>query len=546
MRLFGYQVLVRTLQEQGFDTLFYLMGGPMLSAERVAIDAGMRAIDVRHEESAAMMAHAYARAARRPGLCMAASGPGTANLVAGIANALVDGAPVLAVGGSAAVSDQGRGGFQEIDQVAMMRPVTKWAQRAHDSRRVPELVATALRHAASGAPGPVYLDMPADVLYQSVEEIDVAWVGDSPTLPAQRPAGDASSVDAAVRLLAVAERPIVVSGSGILWSGAGAALRSFVETCGIPLFTTPQGRGAVPEDHPLSPIFARSVAFREADLLVVVGTRLNWVIGHALPPRFHPGARMIQVDIDPAEIGHNRPADVGICGDASTVLAQLAGAAPGRVTASRYATWVSHLRTVHEQKAAQHETAMSVAATPIHPLRLCREVRDVLDHDAILVVDGHEILNFARQSIPTHVLGHRLNSGPFGHMGVGLPYALGARAAKPDAQIVALLGDGSFGLAAMELDTAARHHLSVTVVISNNGGWTSATLDKPGRDLGGTRFHLVAEALGCHAECVDQPEAIRPALERALSCGGPALVNVITDPAAHSETASFARYEAMA
>jgi thiamine pyrophosphate-dependent acetolactate synthase large subunit-like protein len=546
MRVVGYQVLARTLQEQGFDTLFYLMGGPMLSAERAWIDAGMRAIDVRHEESAAMMAHAYARVARRPGLCMAASGPGTANLVAGMANALVDGAPVLAVGGSAAISDRGRGGFQEIDQVAMMRPVTKWAEQVHDSRRVPEFVATALRHATSGAPGPVYLDMPADVLYQSVEEADVRWTAESPLLPRVRPHADAATVDAAVRLLASSQRPIVVSGSGVLWSDAARQLQRFIEVTGVPLFTTPQGRGALAEDHPLCPIFARSVAFGEADLIMVVGTRLNWVIGHGQPPRFRGDARMIQVDIDPAEIGHNRPADVALCGDAAAVLEQLTAASARIVNASRYAPWVEHLHQVHVSKAAQQEAAMSTVGTPIHPLRLCREVRDVLQRDAVLVVDGHEILNFARQSIPTFTLGHRLNSGPFGHMGIGLPYALGARAAKPAAQVVALVGDGSLGMSAMELDTAARHRLDVIVVVSNNGGWTSATLDKPGRDLGFTRFDLVAQALGCHGECVERPEEIAPALQRALGSGRPALVNVATDPAAHSQTVSFAKYEAMA
>jgi acetolactate synthase-1/2/3 large subunit len=547
MRVFGYQVLARTLQEQGFDTLFYLMGGPMLSAERAWIDAGMRAIDVRHEESAAMMAHAYARVARRPGLCMAASGPGTANLVPGIANAMVDGAPVLAVGGSAAISDRGRGGFQEIDQLALMRPVTKWAEQAHDPRRVPELVATALRHATSGAPGPVYLDMPADILYQSVAETDVRWTAETPLLPRVRPRADAAAIDAAVRLLASVERPIVVSGSGVLWSDAAPALQRFVEAAGVPLYTTPQGRGAIAEDHALCPIFARSVAFAEADLIVVVGTRLNWVIGHAQPPRFRADSRMIQVDIDPAEIGHNRSADVALCGDAAAVLEQLLVASAGAISPSRYARWVERLRSVHERKASQQDAATSLDTTPIHPLRLCREVRGVLERDAVLVVDGHEILNFARQSIPTHVLGHRLNSGPFGHMGVGLPYALGARvAAGPDSQVIALVGDGSLGLSAMELDTAARHGLDVVVVVSNNGGWTSATLDKPGRDLGFTRFDLIAEALGCQGECVEQPQDIGPALQRALASPRPALVNVATDPAAHSQTVGFARYEAMA
>jgi len=541
MPLIGSEILVEALRRQGPDTLFYLMGGPMMATERVWVDAGLRAVDVRHEESAAMMAHAYARVSRRPGLCMAASGPGTANLVPGVANAFADGVPLVAVGGSAPLSSRGRGAFQEIDQVAMMRPVTRFAEQATDPRHIPELVGNALRECIA-RPGPVYLDLPADVLYRPVEESEVRWV--HPTASRHRPRADDALVEAAARHILAAERPIVVSGSGVIWSDAGPQLRRFVEMAELPLFTTPQGRGAVPEDHPLCPLHARSVAFREADLVVVIATRLNWIVGHGLPPRFSPGVRMIQIDLDPVEIGHNRPVDVGLAGDAAATLEQLCDALDGAVDLSRHARWVCRLRELDMARRAEQERVMATDQVPIHPLRLCREVREVIDRDAVLVVDGHEILNFARQSIPTHVLGHRLNSGTFGTMGVGLPYALGARVAAPGTQVVALLGDGSFGLSAMELDTAARHGLDVVVVISNNGGWTAAVGDKPGRDLGFTRYDRLAEALGCQGEHVERPQDIRPALEQALAGGRPALVNVITDPGARSETVPFASYEA--
>jgi acetolactate synthase-1/2/3 large subunit len=541
MPLLGHQILVRALREHDIDTLFYLMGGPMLSAERDWITAGLRAVDVRHEEAAAMMAHAYARVGLRPGLCMAASGPGTANLVPGVANAFVDQAPVLAVGGSSALADAGRGAFQELDQVAMMRPITRWAERVADPRRIPAMVTAALRHATSPNTGPAYLDLPADVLYRSVEEAEVSWTRPPPRL---RPPADPAQVERAIELIGAAARPVVVSGSGVHWSDAAEALRTFVQAAGIPVFATPQGRGALPEDHPLCPVHARSVAFAEADLVLVVGTRLNWVIAHALPPRFAADSLLIQLDIDPAEIGRNRNPDAVLLGDARSVLGQLSEAGQGRLDPTRHAAWLARLQAIASARRAEQEAAMSTDAVPIHPLRLCREVRALLERDAVLVVDGHEILNFARQSIPTHVLGHRLNSGPFGHMGVGLPFALGAKVAKPQAQVVALVGDGSLGLSIFELDTAVRHGIAVTVVVSNNGGWTSADVNKPGRDLGFTRFHSVAEALGCRAECVEDPAAIRPALQRALASGGPALVNVITDPAAHSHTAPFARYEA--
>lgn len=539
----GSQILARTLRRLDLDTMFYLMGGPMLAAESACIEEGIRSIDVRHEQAAAMMAHAYSRLLNRPGVCMAASGPGTTNLVTGVANAWADGAPVVAFGGSSPVSQYGKGAFQEMDQVGVFKPITKWAERIYEPRRIPEVVATAVRTAIGGRPGPVYVDLPGDVLYKDVDEDDVVYPAAETVLARPRPLGDPTLVEAAIRLLERAERPIVITGSGILWSGASEALRRWVELAGIPFYTTPQGRGVVPDDHALSFPAARSTAFREADVILVVGTRLNYVIGHLAPPRFRADARVIQVDIEPAEIGHNRPADVGIVGDAGAVLGQLADAANGRLDRRRYAAWTERLAGVEQGKRPDAEAQMSTDRRPIHPLRLCKEVRDFLDRDAILVVDGQEILNYGRQSIPTFEPGHRLNSGPFGTMGVGLPFGVGAKAAKPDKQVLVLHGDGSFGLNAMELDTAVRAKLPVVTVISLNGGWTAdPKREKPGRDLGYTRYDKMAEALGCHAEYVEDPNEIRPALERAFASGIPAVVNVLTDWQARATTGAFAVY----
>ena len=539
----GSEILARALKRQGTEAIFYLMGGPMLAAESACIAEGIRMVDARHEQAAAMMAHAYSRVLNRPGVCMAASGPGVTNLVTGVANAFVDSAPVVAIGGSSPVSQLGKGAFQEMDQVAMMRPVVRWVERVYDPRRIPELVATAFRHACGGRPGPVYLDLPGDVLYRQVEDGEVAWTEPFEPRTRARPAGDPDLVRRTVDLLARAERPVLISGSGILWSDAAEELLALVDELGIPFYTTPQGRGVVAEDHALCFSHARSTAFREADVIIAVGTRLNYVIGYAQPPRFAAGAKLVQIDLDPAEIGRNRPADIGIVGDAKAVLRQIVGAAGGRVNAKRYAEWLAHLGSVNRGKRAESEAAMRTDQVPIHPLRLCKEVRDFLDRDAILVVDGQEILNYGRQAIPTYVAGHRLNSGPFGTMGVGLPYGLGAKVAKPDAQVLVLHGDGSFGLNAMELDTAARHHLPVITVISLNGGWTAdPERNKPGRDLGYTRFDRMAEALGCYGEHVEEPDGVRPALERAAEAGVPAVVNVVTDWRARATTVQFADY----
>ena len=539
----GSQILARSLRRLHVDTFFFIMGGPMMAAETASVEEGLRAIDVRHEQAAAMMAHAYGRVKNTLGVCMAASGPGATNLITGVANAWADCAPLLAIGGSAPLSQRGKGCFQEMDQVAAFKPITKWAEQVTDPRRVPEFVNIAVRHAMSGRPGPVYLDMPGDVLYKQVEEDEVVYPEVNPTTNRERPRGDPGLVDDALRLLARAERPLVLTGSGILWSAAEAELQKFVELAGVPFYTTPQGRGVVPDDHALSFPAARATAFREADLILVIGTRINYVIGHLAPPRFNAAAKLIQVDIDATEIGHNRPADVGIAGDARAVLQQFLDATDGRVDAKRFTAWRQHLTDVEATKRAQGEKAMSTDQQPIHPLRLCKEVRDFLDRDAILVVDGQEILNYGRQSIPTYVPRHRLNSGVFGTMGVGLPFGVGAKVAKPDKQVLVLHGDGSFGLNAMELDTCARFNIPVVTVVSLNGGWTAdPNREKTGRELGYTRFHKMAEALDCHGEYVESPDQIRPALERAFAANTPALINVLTDWRARATTAPFSVY----
>jgi acetolactate synthase-1/2/3 large subunit len=536
----------KALRREGADMMFFLMGGPMFTAESGCVEAGLRAIDVRHEQAAAMMAHGYARMRNRPGVCLAASGPAALNFGTGLATSLLDCTPVVAFGGSSTVKEFGLGAFQELDQVAALRPVTKWAERVYEARRIPELIRKAFAVATSGKPGPVYLDLPADVLHQQVEESTVVWPEYDRGTQIGRPAGDPAMIEKAIALLAAAKRPIVLSGSGASWSGAAAALQTFVDSTGIPFYTTPQGRGLIPEDHEYSYLTARNLAFREADLVLVVGTRINWIVGHMYPPRFNAGAKVIRIDIDPAEIAGTARLDVGIVGDAKAVVEQINAANDGRVRAALFAEWRGKLAAAHEERQREQEIRLSTEQFPIHPLRLCKEIRDFMGRETILIVDGQEILNYGRQSIPTYLPGHRLNSGTFGTMGVGLPYALGAKAACPEREVVCLHGDGSFGINGMELDTAVRHKLPVITVISLNAGWMSDPKKLwVGRDLGFTRYDKMAEGLGCHAEYVEEPRQIRPALERARAAtlkGVPALVNVKTDPMAKATTTRFVTY----
>ncbi|AWS44454.1 hypothetical protein DKM19_27020 [Streptosporangium sp. 'caverna'] len=547
MALTGSDLVARALQKQGVDTFFYIMGAPMLSVESAALALGLRGIDVRHEQAAAMAAHAYARLLNRPGVCMAASGPGTTNLITGVAHAFADCTPVVALGGSSPESQSHRGTFQEIDQLAMLAPCTKWSDRVHRPERIPELLDRAIREAMSGKPGPVYLDLPADVLFAEVDEERVEWPAPWDPAGRPRPAAAPAEVRALTDLLAEAERPVVVSGMGVLWSEAEAELQTFVEAAGIPFYTTPQGRGAIPEDHELCYPAVRSTAFREADLILIVGTRMNYIIGHASPPRFGADAKIARIDISAEEIATSpRRLDVGVVADARTALTQLTGAIRSRVTRKNFAAWRDRLAEQNGSKLAEHERTLADDAVPIHPLRLCRELRDFMDREVILCVDGQEILNYGRQVIPTYVPRHRLNSGTFGTMGVGLPLGLGAKVACPDRPVIVLHGDGSFGMNAMEFDTAVRCELPILVVISLNGGWTGdPEKERPGRELGYTRFDKMAEALGGYGEYVEKPDDIRPALERAMAevdSGRPALVNVVTDWRARATTAAFTEY----
>ncbi|MGE0231290.1 MAG: thiamine pyrophosphate-binding protein [Flavobacteriaceae bacterium] len=542
----GHQLLAKALKQQGVDTMFFLMGGPNIDAARSITELGMKMIDVRHEQSAAMMAQAYARLRNRPGVCMAASGPGTINLITGVATAMADATPLVVFGGSGAIRTYDLGSFQDVDQVAMMKPVTKLALRVYETRRIPEYVDRAFRQAMAGKPGPVYLDFPGDILHQGVPEEDVVWPRRIEEAQIDRPAASPKALDKAVAMLGEAEKPVIITGSGIIWSKAYDQLRDFVETAGVPFYTTPQGRGVIPEDHEYFYGRARSTALREADVVVVAGTRLNYMFGTGRAPRFSKNARFIRIDVDPLEVASNDPVELVMIGDAGTVLDQLTDRIRNSGLKERYAPWRKQLADYDASRAGAQEEQMSTNQTPIHPLRLCKEVRDFLKRDSVLSVDGQEILNYGRQSIPTYTPGHRMNSGTFGTMGVGLPFGIGAKAACPEKEVVVLHGDGSFGMNAMELDTADRHGLPVLVIISLNGGWTAdPNQEKVGRNLRYTRYDKIAEELGCHGEFVQKPEDIRPALDRARKAvegGRSAVVNVETDWAALAKTLDFTAY----
>lgn len=545
--LTGSEIIARCLQKEGVKDLFYIMGGPMLLAEATCIKEGIRMIDVRHEQAAAFACQAYSRLKQIPSVCMAASGPGVTNLVTGMANALIDCCPVVALGGSSPLSQFGRQVFQEIDQVELMRGCCKYVDRLINLKRIPQQINFALQKAMTGKPGPVYIDCPGDMLYQKIDENLVDWSYAGRPLVDSRPLGDPRQIAALVSALQKAERPLIVSGSGVIWSRAWGEMQQFVEAAGVPFYTTPQGRGVVPDDHEFSYLAMRSSAFRDADLIIVLGTRMNYIIGHASPPRFGPNATIARIDIDSAEIATAaRYVDIPIVGDCKAVLGQLLEEIKGKLSVNNFKAWRQKLHVGEQQKRSAAGANRPAEDGDIHPVRMLEAVRDFAKRDAILCVDGQETLNFGRQTMSTFFPGHRLNSGPFGTMGVGLPFGVGAKVACPDKQVIVVHGDGSMGMNAMEMDTAIRHKIPLLIVISLNGGWTGdPKREKPGRDLGYMRYDKMCEALGGYGQYVTKPEDITPALERAqkkVDEGMVALVNVRTDYRARYAGASFSDY----
>ena len=527
----GAYLGAKALEAEGVDTFFYILSAPIVAD---CLKLGLKGISVRNETAAGMMAHGYSRATGKPGVVLSSHGPGTANVAPALANAMYDACPVINFGASANLRDRGVDVFQEMDQVAIMRPVTKWAEQATHTHKIPQLVSTAFRHALSPPFGAVYLDFPNDIVNGVVEDSD--W--DHPARLSShyrtdaRPYGDPALIKKAVDLLAKAEKPVIVTGSGVFWSQGGPEMEEFVDTTGIPFYTTPQGRGVVSEDHKRFYGGARSMAFQQADVVLVVGTRANVILSNLLPPRWNPDAKFIVVNTDSNEIGHNAPAEIGIVGDAKGVFGQLTEEARGRFDPNAETPWIQELAQRDAARMEQESSRMDSDDMPIHPLRLCREVRDFIDRDAIVCVDGNEILSFARHTIPTYLPGHRLNAGTHGTMGVGVPFGIAAQAARPDKQVVVLTGDGSFGWNGMEVDTAVRFDLPVMFVICNNGSMTAAdeTQFNPQKHLGFTsRYDKMMEAMGGHGEFVERPDEIRPALERAYASGKPALVNVIVN-----------------
>jgi len=521
----GAALLARALKLAGVGPIFTLSGNQILPVYDAGLDAGLRFVDTRHESAAAHMADAWGRLTGRPGVCLVTAGPGHTNALTGVATAWMAESPLIFLSGGANLPHVGKGGFQEIDQVGVVGPICKRAWTASSAAELPALVAHAHRTAQEGTPGPVHITLPFDVLQHEVEESATAKPAPADFEPTHRRA-DAGDVAQAVELLAQAERPIVLGGPAAWRGPAGERLRALLELIGAPGFVVESPRGLTdPSLHGLGREFKR------ADVVLLLAPQ-DFTVGFGGPPALGEASRVVQVAPERAEIGRNRPVDLGLVGDAPTVLGQLVEAARGR--ARPRSSWRNELDAIRAENLTSLAPAATTDELPLHPLRVAAAVRDVLRPGDCVALDGGEFGQWARWALgggPYETLGN----GKLGGIGSGIPFAIAAAIARPDVRAVAFIGDGTFGFHGMELDTAVRHDVSFVAVVGNDAGWAAERHRQrevygPDRlvaaDLLPTRYDQVAVALGAHGEHVERPEELRPALERALASGRPACINV--------------------
>ena len=535
--LYGGHVVAKYLHEvEKVGAVFSLSGGHIDRIYDGFHEYGVRLIDVRHEQAAAMMAHAWSIYSGSPGVCLVTAGPGFTNTLTGIVNAYQENAPIIVLSGTSPVRDRGLGALQEINQADMIKPAVKWHGVCLDAKRIPEYLFTAFRQAVSGRPGPVFLELPPDILNVTVKEEQLVWPKRGSAVP--KPGSDPARIQPAADLIDQAQKPFIIGGSGVDLSGCAAELKRFVDCTGIPFALIGTGRGTLPDDHPLSiwdgGLMGILTAFSQADVVIALGIRFNWLwmYGQAFPQ-----AKLVRIDIDPAEIDRNRAADVGLAGDLGLTLAQLNAV----VAEKDHTAWRKALKEAYMPMIQEEINARQTPSDPIHPARLVAQVRQAVGDDAIYIVDGGDTsyygLTALRATEKAGVLGAA--SGQFGCLGTGLPFALAAKAARPDKTVVVINGDGSFGLNAMEFDTAVRHNLPFVCVINNDCAWGMIKHGQElcygsdrvcGSELGAVRYEKVAEALGGHGELVEKDADLIPAVRRALESGKPACVNVMTDP----------------
>jgi acetolactate synthase I/II/III large subunit len=522
----GGRIVAKALKSRGVTHLFTLSGGHLFSIYDGCRAEGIEIVDVRHEQTAVFAAEGFAKATRGLGVAALTAGPGVTNGVSAIAGAQANCSPVCVLGGRAPELRWGSGSLQEIDHLPFVSPLVKSAETVKEPGQIAARTAMTLDSAFAPPYGPTFIDYPLDVVFTEAK----AEIPQAPQVDAQ----PAARVEEAAALLAGAERPAIMAGTGLYWGGGEGELRGLAEALGIPVFLNGLGRGCLPADHELAFSRARGAGLGGADVVLVIGVPLDFRLGFGAS--IAEGAQLIRLDAAPNALTANRAPDLDLVGDVAVSLAAIREGVGGG--SRRTGPWLDQLRAIEEEKRTAEQAELNDGRAPLHPVRIYKELGEVLERDAIVVGDGGDFVSYAGRFVDTYQPGCWMDPGPFGCLGAGPGQAIGAKLAQPERQVCLLLGDGAFGFAGIEFDTMARHGLPVVGVMGNNGIW--ALEHHPMKFLYGysvaaelrpeTRYEQMVEALGCDGVLVREPGELRGALERAFESGRPTLVNVLTDP----------------
>jgi 2-hydroxyacyl-CoA lyase 1 len=541
----GAHLIARSLKEQGVDYMFGVVGFPVFGVAQAAQAAGVTFIGMRNEQSASYAAQAAGYLTGRPGACLTVCGPGVVHGLAGLANAQQNCWPMLMIGGASPTYQNGMGGFQEERQVQIASPFCKFAHAVEHVHRIPFYVELAVRQSIYGRPGAAYLDLPDDVIRASAVEETIARPPRAPDPP--RFLAPPENIEQALDVLASAARPLVIVGKGMAWSRAEDEVRAFIERTQLPFLASPMGKGVIDDTHPLSVGGARSLALQEADVILLMGARLNWIMHFGQPPRFAKDVRIVQLDIAPEAIGANVPAAVALVGDGRSVARQLNQALEARQWFYPAETaWRGALADASAKNAAAVQPMIEDEAAPTNYYRALRDIRAWAPANAVIVSEGANTMDIGRTQLPNGAPRLRLDAGSYGTMGVGMGFAIAAAVVHPDRPIISVSGDSAIGFSGMEMETACRYGLPIKIVVLNNGGIGGglAELPKdgplpPSALTVGARYDKMMEAFGGKGFYVEDPKGLRGALDEAMGFAGPALVNVKLHHAAGRKPQQF-------
>ena len=541
----GATLMARSLKQQGVDYMFGIVGFPVQGVAAAAQNEGITYIGMRNEQAASYAAHAAGYLTGRPQACLTVSGPGVIHAFPGLANAKENCWPMILIGGASPVYQNGMGAFQEERQTELAAPYCKYAHNIEHAERIPYYVAQAVQSSIYGRPGPVYLDFPDDIIRAEVEEDEVQSVSKVPEPP--RTLADPSAIEGALDALESAEKPLVVVGKGMAWSRAEDEVRAFIERTQLPFLASPMGKGILPDDDPLSVGAARSTALREADVVFLMGARLNWIMHFGLPPRFNKDVRVIQLDINPEEIGRNVQSEVALVGDGKAITQQLNTALGNRQWFYPDETeWRQTLKAKADDNAEAVKGMIEDDASPMNYYRAFKDINEWLPDDAIIIGEGANTMDIGRTQMLNKRARHRLDAGTYGTMGIGLGFAIAAAVTNPDQPVVSVQGDSAFGFSGMEIETMVRYKLPVKLIVLNNGGigggigpLKEGQTVPPGILTYGAHYEGMMEALGGKGYYVEDPQDLRDALDDAMAFDGPTLINVPLNPRAGRKPQQF-------